>query len=95
VLPSREARRWRQSAAARRGAFLAEIDGNLIYKKDDSAIELHWQGKFRGPDFAPLAFQLRTVTHERLKDTKGRLISTVVAQVLSEGGLRDTPWSWA
>jgi hypothetical protein len=42
-----------QSAAARRGAFLAEIDGNLIYKKDDSAIELHWQGKFRGPDFAP------------------------------------------
>jgi hypothetical protein len=71
------------------GAFLAEVDGNLISKKDDSAIELHWQGKFRGPDFAPLSFVLRTVTHERLKDTKNRLIPTVVAQVLSEEGLRD------
>jgi AAA domain len=71
------------------GAFLAEVDGNLTCKKDDSAVELHHQGKFRGPDFAPLAFQLRTVTHERLKDTKGRAIPTVVAQVLSEEGLRD------
>jgi hypothetical protein len=71
------------------GAFLAEVDGNLTCKKDDSAVELHWQGKFRGPDFAPIAFLLRTVTHERLKDTKGRLIPTVVAQTLSEEGLRD------
>jgi AAA domain len=71
------------------GAFLAEVDGNLVCKKDDSAVEVHWQGKFRGPDFAPLAFVLRTVTHERLKDTKDRLIPTVVAQPLSEEGLRD------
>jgi hypothetical protein len=71
------------------GAFLAEVDGNLTCKKDDSAVELHWQGKFRGPDFAPMSFLLRTVTHQRLKDTKGRLIPTVVAQVLSEEGLRD------
>jgi hypothetical protein len=71
------------------GAFLAEVDGNLTATKDDSVVEVHWQGKFRGPDFAPLAFQLRTVTHERLKDTKGRLIPTVVAQILTEEGLRD------
>jgi AAA domain len=71
------------------GAFLAEVDGNLICRKDDSAVELHWQGKFRGPDFAPMSFLLKTVTHERLKDTKGRLIPTVVAQSLSEEGLRD------
>jgi hypothetical protein len=70
------------------GAFLAEVDGNLTCKKDDSAVELHWQGKFRGPDFAPLAFQLKTVTHERLKDTKGRLIPTVIAQTLSEEGFK-------
>jgi AAA domain len=71
------------------GAFLAEVDGNLICRRDDSAVELHWQGKFRGPDFAPLSFLLKTVTHQRLKDTKGRLIPTVVAQALSEEGLRD------
>jgi hypothetical protein len=71
------------------GGFLAEVDGNLICRKDDSAVELHWQGKFRGPDFAPFSFLLKTVTHERLKDTKGKLIPTVVAQVLTEEGLRD------
>jgi hypothetical protein len=71
------------------GAFLAEVDGNLICRKNDTAVELHWLGKFRGPDFAPLSFLLKTVTHERLKDTKGRLIPTVVAQILTEEGLRD------
>jgi hypothetical protein len=66
------------------GAFLAEVDGNLTLKLDDTAIEMHWQGKFRGADFAPISFELCTVTHERLKDTKGRLISTVIAKPLSE-----------
>jgi hypothetical protein len=66
------------------GAFIAEMDGNLTCKNDDSAVELHWQGKFRGPDFAPISFLLRTVTHEQLKDSKGRLIPTVVASHLTE-----------
>ncbi len=66
------------------GSFIAEIDGNLTAKKDESAIEVHWQAKFRGPDFLPLTFQLRTVTHERLKDRKGRLIPTVIAAHLTE-----------
>ena len=61
------------------GAFIAEMDGNLTARKLNGAVELHWQGKFRGPDFAPLMFSLRTVTHERLKDSKGRLMPTVVA----------------
>jgi hypothetical protein len=66
------------------GAFIAEMDGNLTARKhDNGTVEMHWQGKFRGPDFAPLPWQLRTVTHERLKDTKGRLIPTVVASYLS------------
>ena len=50
---------------------------------------MHWQGKFRGPDFAPIHFTLRTVTHERLKDSKGRLVPTVVASPLSEQGRDD------
>jgi hypothetical protein len=66
------------------GSFVAEVDGNLTAKAVDGAVELHWQGKFRGPDFAPLLFRLKTVTHERLKDSRGRLIPTVVAEALSE-----------
>jgi AAA domain len=66
------------------GSFLNEIDGNLTARAVSSGAEVHWQGKFRGPDFAPLNFQLRIVTHERLKDSKGNLIPTVVASPLSE-----------
>jgi hypothetical protein len=71
------------------GAFLAEVDGNLICKKNDSSVDLYWQGKFRGPDFSPLTFQLQTVTHERLKDTKGKLIPTVISRLLSEEGKQE------
>jgi len=68
------------------GAFLAEVDGNIVGRKNDTHVELHWQGKFRGPEFSPLAFQLKTVTHPALKDRRGRMIPTVVAQPLSESG---------
>jgi AAA domain len=71
------------------GAFLNEVDGNLTCERNDLAIELHWTGKFRGPDFAPLLFQLKVVTHERLKDSDNNLIQTVVAQPLGEEGLKD------
>jgi hypothetical protein len=71
------------------GAFLNEVDGNLTCKRNDLAVELHWYGKFRGPDFAPMFFQLKVVTHERLKDTDGNLIQTVVALALSDEGMRD------
>lgn len=66
------------------GAFLAETDGNLTAAKTNSTVELHWQGKFRGPDFAPMYFLIRTVTHQDLKDSDGRLIPTVIAQHISE-----------
>jgi hypothetical protein len=66
------------------GSYIAEVDGNLTAKRNDSAVEMHWQGKFRGPDFAPLSFQLRTVNHERLKDGKGRPLPTVFACPLSD-----------
>jgi hypothetical protein len=66
------------------GAFLNEVDGNLTCAIDNLAIEVSWQGKFRGSDFQPLAFKVRSVTHERLKDTRGRLVPTVIAEHLSE-----------
>jgi hypothetical protein len=56
------------------GNFLNQVDGNLTAAKDESTTELHWQGTFAGVDFAPMFFQLQTVTHERLKDSRGRSI---------------------
>lgn len=65
------------------GAFLNEVDGNLTCKKTDTSVELHWYGKFRGPDFMPIQFELMKVTSDRLKDSKGRHLPTVIARPLS------------
>ena len=65
------------------GAFLAEVDGNLTCSKSDTLVTLGSQGKFRGPDFEPICFGLRSATAERLKDSKGRSIFTIYAQPLS------------
>jgi len=66
------------------GNFLNQVDGNLTAAKTDSTTELHWQGKFRGVEFAPMHFMLKTVTHERLKDSRGRLIPTVISTYISD-----------
>jgi hypothetical protein len=36
------------------GNFLNQVDGNLTAAKNDNTTELHWQGKFRGVEFAPM-----------------------------------------
>jgi hypothetical protein len=51
--------------------------------KTDTAVAVHWQGKFRGADFTPLSFSLKTVALDTLRDSKGRLIPTVIAQHIS------------
>jgi AAA domain len=67
------------------GAYVAELDGNLTVIKQDTVAELHWQTKFRGPNFAPLTFQFKTITdHPLLKDSDGDPLPTVVALALSE-----------
>jgi hypothetical protein len=66
------------------GTFLNEMDGNLTAAKTESTVELHWQGKYRGPDFAPMHFMIKTITDERLKDSKGRLISTCMCEFITE-----------
>jgi hypothetical protein len=66
------------------GTFLNEVDGNLTCAKNDSLTELHWQGKFRGPEFAPMNFLIKTVTHQDLKDSDGRLLPTVICECLTE-----------
>jgi hypothetical protein len=66
------------------GTFLNEVDGNLTCAKNDSLTELHWQGKFRGPEFAPMHFLIKTVTHQDLKDSDGRLLPTVICECLTD-----------
>jgi AAA domain len=71
------------------GTFLNEIDGNLTCAKNDSVTELHFQGKFRGPEFTPLNFLIKTVTHQDIKDSDGRLIPTVICECLTEHARED------
>jgi hypothetical protein len=66
------------------GAFLAEVDGNIALQKRESLIVASSLGKFRGRDFAPISFELKTVQHPVLKDARGRSIPTVVARHLGE-----------
>jgi hypothetical protein len=66
------------------GSFIAEVDGNLVCLRDGSIVDLHWQGKIRGPDFAPIPFEVTETTTDALKDTKGRPTPTVIAKPLSE-----------
>jgi hypothetical protein len=66
------------------GSFLNQVDGNFTAAKSDNTTELHWQGKFRGVEFAPMHFMLRTVTHERLKDSRDRKTPTVICDCISD-----------
>lgn len=66
------------------GAYVAEVDGNLIGRKADTIVELDWQGKFRGPGFEPIAFELVSLTTDKIMDSKGRQIPTVMARPLTE-----------
>jgi AAA domain len=67
------------------GAFLAEVDGNLVCMKDAGmmVVEVTTHGKFRGPEFAPFSFKLIPGTSEKLIDTKGRTIWSVYAEPVS------------
>jgi hypothetical protein len=66
------------------GNFLNAVDGNLTAAKTDSTTELHTQGKFRGVEFAPMHFLIKTVTHQDVKDSRGRLIPTVICLWINE-----------
>jgi AAA domain len=70
------------------GAYLNEIDGNLTaWANDERQVTLHWQGKFRGPEFEPLSFELVMVESPKVVDAKGRLMPSVVAIPISEAAV--------
>jgi hypothetical protein len=68
------------------GAFLAEVDGNLVCIKEATTmvVEITTHGKFRGPDFAPFSFTLVAGQSERLIDSKGRKIWSIFARAISD-----------
>jgi hypothetical protein len=62
------------------GSYLNEVDGNLtLWKHDDFLIDLHWTGKFRGPDFHPITFRLDVSYSMANVDKKGNVLPTVTA----------------
>lgn len=67
------------------GAFLNELDGNLTLWSDSDAetTTLHWQGKIRGPDFAPFSYRMVPVP-TGLVDERGRPEVSVVAVPISD-----------
>jgi AAA domain len=64
-------------------SFLNEVDGNLTAWKEDDGIEVHQAGKFRGPDFEPIPFELLKVTSLRLVSKQGKQIPTVIARSIT------------
>ncbi len=67
------------------GAFVNEVDGNLtLWANADKQTTLHWLGKFRGPEFEPLTFEMSTVESARVVDADGRCMPSVIAKPISE-----------
>jgi hypothetical protein len=68
------------------GAFLAEVDGNLVAIKDASTllVEITTHGKFRGPDFAPFTFKLVPAQSPKIIDSKGRKVWSIYAEAVSD-----------
>jgi hypothetical protein len=70
------------------GAFLNEVDGNLTCSNTEGLVRVHWQGKFRGPDFEPLHFRVAVERPPKLKDSKGRQLSAPVGEWLTDADQR-------
>ena len=69
------------------GTFLNAIDGNLVCLREagSMAVDVHWQVKIVGvSDFQPLSFRLVVGHSDKLKDAKGRSLSTVFADPITD-----------
>ena len=87
IVTSHPVKNWSRENMIPRGggAFLNEMDGNLTCMKVEGTMitELHWGGKFRGPEFNAIPFRLEVGTCGKLKDAKGRDVWTVIAHQVS------------
>lgn len=65
-------------------SLLNEVDGNLTLWNDGGMLSMHWQGKFRGPEFEPLRFEMERYETAKLADSNGRIMPTILAKPLLE-----------
>ncbi len=58
------------------GSVMNEIDGNLTMVNDKSTnvTKLHWQGKFRGPEFEPISYHISYQKCDEMRDAEGNAI---------------------
>jgi hypothetical protein len=69
-------------------AFVNEVDGNLtLWADSEKQITMHWLGKFRGPEFEPISFEIRTAESASVCDAEGRRMPSVVAVPIAESTL--------
>ena len=67
------------------GAFLNEVDGNLtLWADGEGTTEMHWAGKIRGPSFNPLPFALEEIKHPTVTDSRGRVMTSIMARVVTD-----------
>ena len=67
------------------GAFLNEVDANLcLTSSGEKAVQLHWSGKIRGPEFEPIDFILDGLEHPEVKDSAGRILQSVMARAATQ-----------
>ena len=61
-------------------SLVNEVDGNLTLWNEGGNVTLHWQVKFRGPEFEPLSFELQRHMSDLILDSKGRQMPTILAK---------------
>jgi hypothetical protein len=72
------------------GAILNEVDGNLsLSKVNGGLVRLHWHGKLRGLEFAPLPFRIETACSPDVLDVKGREVALPVMLPSTEHSAED------
>jgi len=84
VVPSHPTKGAGKDALTPKGgsSLLNAIDGNLSAWNTDGTVKVHWQGKFRGAPWKPMHFELSEHVSDKLKDSKGQPMPTVVARAM-------------
>lgn len=83
--PTKNARGKEMMVPRGGGAFLNEVDANLcLTSSGEKAVQLHWSGKIRGPEFEPMDFILDGLEHPEVKDSAGRILHSVMARAATQ-----------
>jgi hypothetical protein len=84
IMPAHPVKNARRDNLSPKGgsSLLNEVDGNLTLWNEGGILSLHWQGKFRGAEFEPLAMELQRYETSQICDNQGRIIPTILAKPL-------------